>query len=107
MHISLIEKSIRVATSAHEGQTRKGDEVPYITHPFMVAMKLTRHGFSDTVVSAALVHDVLEDTEVSEEELRRELGDAVVDIVLSVTNDDTLSWEEKKKRYIETVRGGG
>jgi len=56
------------------------------------------------VVAAALVHDVLEDTDVSEEELRRELGDEVVDIVVSVSNDDTLPWEDKKKKYVETVR---
>ena len=101
---SLIEKAMRVAVRAHQGQTRKESDLPYISHPFMVAFKLSKYDFPDTVVAAALVHDVLEDTDVSTDVLREELGEEVLRIVTSVTNDDSLSWDEKKMKYVETVR---
>lgn len=102
---NLIEKAIALAVRAHKGQTRKESERPYIVHPVTVALILARHGFLDTVVAAALVHDVVEDTSVTPEELRAELGDAVADLVAPVTHNDALEWEDKKKEYIEAVRG--
>ncbi len=106
MKLSIIEKAARLAVSAHKEQKRKGDQTPYIVHPFMVALKLAKHNFSETVIAAALVHDVLEDTDCSEEELRQVLGNELLEIVKAVTNDNTLSWEAKKRHYIETVRNG-
>jgi len=106
MELSLIEKAARIATIAHKEQLRKDEDIPYIVHPFMIALLLTSYKFSETVVAAALVHDVLEDTDFSEEQLREEMGEEVMAIIASVTNDDSLSWEEKKKKYIETVRAG-
>jgi len=107
METHLLEKAIRLAVRAHEGQLRKDGEVPYITHPLGVTLILAKHGFGDEVLSAALTHDVVEDTVVTNKELREELGDTVADIVASVTHDDTLGWEEKKIKYIKTVREGG
>ena len=104
--MNIIEKATRIAVKAHQNQTRKGDDLPYIIHPFMVAMKLVKYGFSEETVAAALVHDVLEDTDFPKKELKKELGDKVFKIVESVTNDETLVWEEKKKKYIETVKKG-
>lgn len=102
----LIEQAAKIAAQAHTGQMRKGSDTPYITHPFMVAMLLQEHGFSETCIAAALVHDVLEDTDYGEDALRRALGDDVLAIVLTLTEDKTLSWEERKKKYIESVRQG-
>ncbi|HHX58572.1 MAG TPA: HD domain-containing protein [Candidatus Moranbacteria bacterium] len=102
----LLEKAVLVSVEAHKDQIRKGDDSPYIAHPFMVALKLAKYHFSDTVIAAALVHDVLEDTEFSEEKLKEELGEEVLEIVRIVTNDDSLPWEEKKRRYVESVRAG-
>ncbi len=102
----LIEKAARIAERAHKKQTRKESGLPYIAHPFSVALKLAKYSFSDVVVAAALAHDVVEDSDVSEKKLREELGDEAVDIVMSVSNDDSLPWDEKKKKYIETVRNG-
>jgi len=106
MQIGLIEKASRIALLAHAGQTRKGDNLPYIIHPYMVAMKLAKHNFSDQIIAAALTHDVLEDTTFGEENLGIELGQDVLEIVKAVTNDDSLDWEEKKKKYVESVRRG-
>jgi (p)ppGpp synthase/HD superfamily hydrolase len=101
--MTLLERAVRIAVLAHEGQKRK-DGPPYIIHPIGVALKLTRHGFPDEVVAAGLVHDVLEDTQFPPEQLRAELGEDVWTMVLAVTLDDTLGWEEKKLKYIESVR---
>lgn len=104
MNINIIETALRIAIEAHKNQIRKGDDQPYIIHPVMVALKLAKHNFSDKVIAAALTHDVLEDTDYPEDKLRKELGDEVLEIVKDVTNDQSLPWEEKKKRYVETVR---
>lgn len=104
--MSLVEKALRIAVEAHQGQHRKGDNSPYIAHPVMVALMLRERGFSDRVVAAALVHDVLEDTEYSEANLVTELGEEVVEIVRVVSEDKSLPWEERKKKYIEAVRLG-
>ena len=102
--MTLVEKADQLAERAHADQTRKGSDEPYITHPRAVAAMLQERGFSDEVVAAALVHDVVEDTVVSIEDVRRELGSEVTQLVAPVTHDDSLPWEEKKRKYIETVR---
>lgn len=104
--MSLIEKAIRIAAVAHKGQTRKGGDIPYVVHPFMVAVKLLQHGFRDEVIAAALTHDVLEDTDFGEEKLREELGKQVLTIVKTVSEDKSLPWEERKEKYIEAVKNG-
>ncbi len=101
-----IEHAAQIAIEAHKTQKRKHDGSPYIVHPFMVALKVRQHGFDDTVVAAALVHDVLEDSDVSEKELRDALGDGVVDIVKAVTYPENLDWKEKRLTYIQNVSKG-
>ena len=102
----LIEKATMVALNAHSGQKRKDDNSPYIAHPFMVAIKLAQNGFSEEIIAAALVHDVLEDTNVSENDLRKELGETILNVVKTLSEDKSLPWEERKKKYIESVRNG-
>ena len=104
--MTLVEKADRLAERAHEGQTRKESNAPYITHPRAVARILEEHGFDDTAVAAALVHDVVEDTPLCLDDVRRELGDEVARLVEAVTYDDSLSWEGKREKYIEAVRQG-
>jgi (p)ppGpp synthase/HD superfamily hydrolase len=111
--MTLTEKALRLAIDAHQGQVRKSDGSPYVVHPIMCAMMLTRHGFGEEVVAAALVHDVLEDTGVTEAVLREALGDTVTDIVMSVTEDQSVEWrddkdgwQKRKQAYIDMVRVG-
>ena len=101
---TLTEKAIQIALVAHATQVRKIDHSPYVVHPIMVGMKLARYGFSDEVVAAALVHDVLEDTTFGRDALVAELGEKVAKLVDAVSEDKTLSWENRKRLYIETVR---
>jgi len=106
MKLSLVERAVRIALAAHEGQTRKGEDVPYITHPLTVGIRLAQEGFSEEIIAAAIVHDVVEDTPVTLEEIRSELGEEVASIVEGVSHDDSLSWEEKKEKYAESIRVG-
>ncbi len=105
--MDIYEQALKIAIKAHAGQVRKHDGSAYVNHPIMVGKILERAGFSDTVVAAGLAHDILEDTSVTEVELRAALGDAVVDIVVAVSEDKTLPWEERKEKYVRDVVAGG
>lgn len=106
MENSLLEKAIRIALIAHKNQRRKTEPIPFVTHPIMVALTLAKHGFTDVVIAAALVHDVLEDTTYSEKKLGKELGKEVLLIVKAVTKDQTLSGKKQHAKYIETIMKG-
>ncbi len=101
--MDLIEKALRIAAVAHKDQIRKDDGSPYIVHPIMVARILEQHGFSEAVVAAGLVHDVLEDSDMTTAELEAVLGTEVVEIVTAVSEDTSLVWEERKAAYVEAV----
>lgn len=101
---ALIERAAELAVRAHGGRTRKESSAPYIVHPIAVALILARHNFHNIVIAAALVHDVVEDTNITDKELRHELGNDVQDLIVPITHDNSLSWKEKKIRYIKTVR---
>jgi len=103
---NIIEKALRMSAIAHNGQKRKEQDAPYIIHPVAVALLLAKNDFSDVVIASALVHDVLEDTSVTEEELKKELGEEVLSIVQSLSENMSIPWEERKTQYIETIRVG-
>lgn len=92
------------AAKKHSGQKRKGKEgEPYINHPLEVANLLASIGGIDdvNVLTAALLHDVVEDTATSPEELSRRFGKTVADIVLEVTDDKSLPKQERKRLQVE------
>ncbi len=102
--MDLVEKALRIMLVAHGQQKRKTDGSLYVIHPMMVAAKLAKLEFPDEVVAAAMIHDVLEDTDYPEQKLRQELGDKVVDIILPLSEDKSLEWEDRKQKYIEAVK---
>ena len=93
--ISMIEKAYRVAYKAHEGQVRKSGE-PYIIHPLCVAIILADLELDKESIVAGLLHDVVEDTIMTSEELRQEFGDEVELIVDGVTKLGQLSYSADK-----------
>jgi guanosine-3',5'-bis(diphosphate) 3'-pyrophosphohydrolase len=105
--MDLYQRALKIAIEAHKGQIRKHDGSAYVAHPIMVARILERAGLNETVVAAGLTHDILEDTAITESELRVLLGDAVVDIVAAVSEDQSLPWEERKEAYVRSVVAGG
>lgn len=106
MYSDRIEKAIRLSVQAHAGQVRKADpHIPYATHPFHVALIVRQAGGDEDSVIAALLHDVLEDTDVTPEDLDEGFGSRVTALVREVSEDKTLPWEERKARMVEQLRG--
>jgi len=106
----LLERALRVAAEAHQGQTRKASGLPYITHPVAVAMILQQHGFDDEeTLAAALLHDVVEDTPVTLEQLSEEFPDPVLQYVAHLTERklDTSGrkrpWEDRKRDHLAHI----
>ncbi len=113
MYSYRIEQAIRAAAVLHEDQTRRGDlPLPYITHPFSVAMSLLKYTDDEDVIVAALLHDTLEDTEYTYEQLVNDFGEITAEIVATVSEPQTdtegqpLSWRERKNIYREQVATG-
>lgn len=93
--ISLIEKAYRIAYDAHQGQVRKSGE-PYIIHPLCVAIILADLEMDKETIVAGLLHDVVEDTVMTDEEIRKEFGDEVALLVDGVTKLGQLSYDADK-----------
>lgn len=93
--ISMIEKAYRVADEAHEGQKRKSGE-PYIIHPLCVAIILADLEMDKETIAAGLLHDVVEDTAMTLEELTKEFNSEVAFLVDGVTKLTQLSWDKDK-----------
>lgn len=89
--ISLIEKAYHLAAKAHENQVRKSGE-PYIIHPLCVAIILADLEMDKETIAAGLLHDVIEDTIMTEEELRGQFGDDVALLVDGVTKLEQLQF---------------
>ncbi len=99
-----ILQALEFAAIAHHGQVRRGlREVPYISHPAAVGLLLARAGFSEDVVIAGVLHDVLEDTEVTPTELEERFGKLVTDYVQGVSEDKTLEYVPRKLQYIVQI----
>ena len=94
--ISLIEKAFKVADEAHRGQVRKSGEA-YIIHPLCVAIILAELELDKETIAAGLLHDVLEDTVMTEDEMRTEFGDEVLLLVDGVTKLQHLHLTDKIK----------
>src|SRR5262245_12532261 len=98
MYSEGLEHALRAAEAAHRGQMRKGSDVPYVTHPIHCSILLARLGYSDAVLQAALLHDVVEDCDGwTIARVEREFGPDVASIVAELTEDKTKSWEERKR----------
>ncbi|NUT59423.1 MAG: bifunctional (p)ppGpp synthetase/guanosine-3',5'-bis(diphosphate) 3'-pyrophosphohydrolase [Agromyces sp.] len=99
--LGLIERAYTVAERAHEGQKRKSGE-PYITHPIAVAQILADLGIGPKTVAAALLHDTVEDTAYTLDEVRHDFGDEIAMLVDGVTKLDKVKYGDSTQA--ETVR---
>ncbi len=105
--IGIVIKAARFAADKHRKQRRKdADASPYINHPIALADLLANQGgVTDPVVlCAALLHDTIEDTDTTGEELRAAFGDEIADVVLEVTDDKTLAKQLRKQLQVEHAR---
>jgi len=91
--IDIINRAYAFAKKAHEGQLRKSGE-PYFNHVFETARNLAELGMKAKTVAAGILHDVIEDTDVTEEELEKEFGSEIVSLVKGVTKLGTVRYKE-------------
>ena len=103
---SVIEKALMFAILAHSGQVRKGNpSEPAIIHPIAVAEILRQYGADYNVIAAAYLHDAVEDTEYTLEDIRRIFGEDIAHLVeVATEKDKTKSWEERKQAKIEAMK---
>ena len=99
--ISAIQRAYDTAERMHEGQKRKSGD-PYITHPLAVATILAELGMTEPTLCAALLHDTVEDTAYTLEELERDFGEEVVQLVDGVTKLDKVKYGDSAQS--ETIR---
>jgi (p)ppGpp synthase/HD superfamily hydrolase len=102
---SSLDRALSLAATAHRAQQRKGSGVPYIAHPAHVAIILLKHGFPEDAVVAGVLHDVLEDTDVTLAELEAQFGSAVASLVAQVSEQKQkdgvkLPWLTRKKELL-------
>jgi (p)ppGpp synthase/HD superfamily hydrolase len=100
--MELIEKALQIASVAHEGQYRKNTNIPYIVHPVAVGMILQKAGYHDEMIAAGILHDTVEDTDLTLTDIEREFGRGVAVMVEGCSEPDkSLSWEKRKEHTIE------
>lgn len=104
MRKNRIEEAIELAALAHNGQLRKGTNTPYITHPFAVGLMLMDTGCSESVVIAGILHDTVEDTDLTLECIRINFGDKVAEIVDGCSENKSLKWTARKTERIEALK---
>ena len=107
---SIVDQAIIFASKAHFGQKRKGKEVPYIVHP-LEAMAIVASVTSDPeLIAAAVLHDVIEDTKYTYEDLQAKFGKRVADLVKAESDEEVedkdheKSWKERKIEGIEKLK---
>lgn len=101
--VNIVQRAFVVAREAHEGQMRSSGD-PYITHPVAVTVLLANMKLDHETLAAALMHDVIEDTEVSKQELADEFGDTIADLVEGVSKLDKLDFKDKREFQAENFR---
>jgi (p)ppGpp synthase/HD superfamily hydrolase len=103
--VNVIEIALKTAAKVHEKQYRKGTDIPYITHPVAVGMILMKAGYSEELVAAGILHDTVEDTELSLQDIEQLFGRNIAQIVEGCSEPDkSLSWEDRKKHTIEYLK---
>jgi guanosine-3',5'-bis(diphosphate) 3'-pyrophosphohydrolase len=100
---SYINRAFQYAYDGHNGQNRKSGE-PYITHPLHVAIYLCELNFDKETITAALLHDLIEDTEISYNDIKKEFGEEVADIVDGVTKLDKIKYSTNEEAKADAIR---
>jgi (p)ppGpp synthase/HD superfamily hydrolase len=104
----IVREAYRLAASEHAGQNRKANRMPYLDHVVAVAEILSDAGFDEEVVAAALLHDAVEHTDLSSDEIASRFGERIAGLVAAMTDRDQIEpWEERKAEHRERIRASG
>lgn len=99
----LLDNAILFAVERHSGQTRKGSSTPYITHPMETLSILTFMKADLNLMIAGVLHDTLEDTDTTADELLQLFGSDITSLVVAHTEDKTKTWQERKQHCIDEL----
>lgn len=108
--MALFEEAVCFAAKAHEGQRRKGSDLPYLVHPLEVAAICATLTSDPEVLAAAVLHDVVEDAGVAPEELRAKFGDRVAALVADETENKRVdlppekTWRLRKEESLDRLK---
>jgi (p)ppGpp synthase/HD superfamily hydrolase len=101
----LLDQAIEVATLAHRQQHRKGSDLPYIVHPLAVGMTLARANCDEEIIAAGILHDTVEDTDITLADIAEKFGVRVAAIVAGASEPDkTQPWQNRKAHTIAHLR---
>jgi (p)ppGpp synthase/HD superfamily hydrolase len=107
-----IQKALNLAAAKHNGQMRKSSKLPYIVHPFSVAIILSEFTDDENVIVAGLLHDLLEDVEsYSYQNLKNDFGQKIADIILGISEENDFdngesekeTWKKRKLGYLKNL----
>jgi (p)ppGpp synthase/HD superfamily hydrolase len=110
--MSLVSEALVFATSHHQHQVRKGTKIPYMNHLLNVCRILAEYNCADEILAAALLHDIVEDTDVTIEEIEQRFGVRVASIVKACTEeikqskegfDKIATWRTRKESTLEFI----
>lgn len=106
LETSLVDKAIIFATNAHHNSERRGKGFAYIIHPLEAMVIVATMSNDPDLLAASVLHDTVEDTDVTLEDIKREFGSRVMEIVQveSIVDDGSLSWRERKQAYINRIK---
>ena len=101
----MIFDAIEFAAAAHRGQYRKGTLIPYLMHPLTAARTVIDAGCPEHVVTAAILHDIIEDTDHTLDEIREKFGSRVAELVeaCSEPNHRDATWEARKQHTVDVL----
>ena len=109
--MTLVTDATIFASQKHDGMLRKGTDLPYIVHPAEVMAIASALTSDPEILAAAVMHDVIEDCGVSEEELAQRFGSRVAHLVASETQlscgDPRATWDARKREAIDRIAAGG
>ena len=98
LETTFFDKAVKFAVEAHQGTERRGKGYPYIVHPMEAAAIVATISNDQELLAAAILHDTVEDTDVTIEQIREQFGDRVAELVQHETAplDENMTWREKK-----------
>lgn len=108
MKAEMLMKAVAFAARAHDSQMRKDGKTPYVSHPFRVCLTLVHvFGITDSnILTAAILHDTLEDTDTDYDDLKKEFSEDVAHWVATVSKDKRLEEQEREDAYVKQIKKG-
>ena len=103
MNTELLDRAIIFAVKAHAGTERRGKDFPYIVHPMEAVAIAATLSSDQEILAAAALHDVVEDTSITAEDLEKEFGARVASLVVSESDEPGKSWRERKQAAIDRI----